>query len=77
VVASYLLGSAEGAYDQAHRAAEARAERVVDAALARPQLGAAQLEHIAQRVAQHWRRTGYAGDVSSWIAAHTDEAIEA
>jgi hypothetical protein len=50
---------------------------VVDAALARPQLGAAQLEHIAQRVAQHWRRTGYAGDVSRWIAAHTDEAIEA
>ncbi|HKO94794.1 MAG TPA: hypothetical protein VJU61_26750 [Polyangiaceae bacterium] len=77
VVASYLLGSGDGAYDQAHRTAEARAERVVEAALARPQLGAAQLEHISQRVAQHWRRIGYEGDVARWIAANTHEAIEA
>jgi hypothetical protein len=45
-------------------------------ALARPLLSSDQLGRIGERVAQLWQRTGFQGDVASWIGTHTRDVSE-
>jgi ferredoxin--NADP+ reductase len=76
MVEDYLFGQGMQVYDRAHETAQAAAERVVEVALGRPRLSCEQLTALHARVNQHWERTGYSGDLSSWLAQVAPEGDE-
>jgi NADPH-dependent glutamate synthase beta subunit-like oxidoreductase len=59
---------------EAHAAARAEAEPVIDQALALPEIGDEAVAKIRAWVAERWAAIGYAGDYHAWVAAHPPSA---